>query len=189
MNRNKLSFFVFLSLGLGLGIYFFQHNKKASDIFQLQLENANQKITQTVSLSQIPSNNSSTSSKDLLEIIKDPHQDGDRRVAATSLLIQSWSEKDKEDAIQFILSSPFHSGATRITEFEITLRALVLEAFAESPWGKNSLPDLQKIAAFSESSFLSQRAELYRKWLSGLGPDPQRIDQRVLMQILASDSK
>lgn len=184
--------FLFLSVSslviLVLFVLFLQQNRQVLDQVQLEIERETQKINHSESTANLTATANPVSTRPLFAILTDTRQDGDHRVAAISLLIQSWSEADKDDAVQFVLSSPFHSGATRITEFEVTLRALILEALAESSWGKNSLSDLQKIAAFSESTFLSQRAELYRKWLSGLGPDPKKLDEKVLASILTSRS-
>jgi hypothetical protein len=172
---------------LGFVVLFFHQNKQVTGQVQAEIEREKQKIIHTEPLVQKENTDILASTKPLFEILGDNTQDGDHRVAAVSLLIQSWSEKDKENAVQFILSSPFHSGALRAREFEITLRALLLEALAESAWGKKSISELQKIAAFSESSFLSQRAELYRKWLSGLGPNPKDLDKKVLTRILTRE--
>lgn len=169
----------------GFVVLFFQQGKNNTGQVQFELDREARNITQTGVLEPSPPTQASAPTKALFEVLDDRTKDGDQRVSAASLLIQSWTEKDKETAVQFILSSPFYSGATRVTEFEITLRALILESLAETSWRKEVLPELQKIAAFSESSFLSQRAELYRKWISGLGPNPKEFDEKVLTQILS----
>lgn len=181
----KKRLIIFTLVAIGTALLFFEYNRASSDQVHLEIEKESQKIIQTGSTETKGGRENLFSTKPLIKVLADSSQDGDQRVAAVSLWIQSWNQEDKDEAVQFILSSPFHSGASKITEFEITLRALVLEALAESSWGKESLSDLQKIAAFSESSFLSGRAELYRKWLSGFGPNPKDLDEKVLTQILS----